>query len=72
MKTRTHLAAVAAAAALGGAVTGYLIAPSPGDASARPAAASLASGTLHLALNMPAGDRAKAAALGYNLFDVDP
>ncbi|MFB4309801.1 hypothetical protein [Actinomadura sp. GTD37] len=71
MPLRTHLAAVAAVAALGGAVTGYLIAPSPGDASARPAAA-LASGTLHLALNMPAGDRAKAAALGYDLFDVDP
>jgi hypothetical protein len=48
MKTRTHLAAVAAAAALGGAVTGYLVAPSPGDAAARPAAA-LAGGTLHLA-----------------------
>lgn len=68
---KTHLAAVAAAAALGGAVTGYLIAPSPGDAAGRPAAA-LAGGPLHLALNMPAGDRAKAAALGYDLFDVDP
>lgn len=67
---RTHLAAVAAAVALGGAVTGYLIAPSPGGASARPAA--LSTGTLHLALNMPAGDRAAAAALGYDLFDVDP
>ncbi|MFA1541736.1 hypothetical protein [Actinomadura monticuli] len=68
---RTHLAAVAAVAALGGALTGYLVAPSAGDASAGPAAA-LASGTLHLALNMPAGDRAQAAALGYDLFDVDP
>ncbi|WP_067468070.1 hypothetical protein [Actinomadura macra] len=68
---KTRLAAVAALAALGGAVTGYLIAPLPGDAAARPVAAR-ASGTLHLALNMPAGDRAKAARLGYDLFDVDP
>ncbi|TDD66746.1 hypothetical protein [Actinomadura rubrisoli] len=68
---KTHLAAVAAAASIAGAVAGYLIAPSPGDASARPAAA-LAGGTLHVALNMPAGDRAKAARLGYNLFDADP
>jgi hypothetical protein len=69
---KTHLAAVAAAAALAGALTGYLIAPSPGDAAARPAARQRATGTLHLALNMPAGDRAKAASLGYDLFDVDP
>ncbi|GAA0248213.1 hypothetical protein GCM10009527_050950 [Actinomadura nitritigenes] len=74
---KTRLLAVAAAAALGGAATGYLLAPSPGDAAARPAAASraagtLPTGTLHAALNMPAGDRAKAAALGYDLFDVDP
>jgi hypothetical protein len=71
----TQLAAVALAAALGGAVTGYLIAPSPGDAAARPAAGTATpppGATLHLALNMPAGDRAKAAALGYTLFDVDP
>ncbi|SFO57919.1 hypothetical protein K8Z49_09730 [Actinomadura madurae] len=75
MKTQLaamHLAAVGAAAALAGAVTGYLIAPSPGDAAARPAAHQRASGTLHLALNMPAGDRAEAAALGYDLFDTDP
>ncbi|TDD66243.1 hypothetical protein E1293_39385 [Actinomadura darangshiensis] len=69
---KTHLAAVAAVAALGGAVTGYLIAPSPGGTSTRPVAHSAPSGTLHLALNMPAEDRAKAAALGYDLFDVDP
>ncbi|MBO2464785.1 hypothetical protein [Actinomadura violacea] len=69
---KTQLLAVAAAAALGGAATGYLLAPSPGDAAARPAAGSLVTGTLHAALNMPAGDRAKAAALGYDLFDVDP
>lgn len=71
----TQLAAVALAAALGGAVTGYLIAPAPGGAAARPAAAPAPpprGGTLHLALNMPAGDRARAAALGYTLFDVDP
>ncbi|WP_433472541.1 hypothetical protein ACQPZP_27095 [Spirillospora sp. CA-142024] len=69
---KTRLAAVAAVAALGGAALGYLIAPSPGDAFARPMAHETASGTLHLALNMPAGDRAKAASLGYDLFDVDP
>ncbi|MFC6883760.1 glycoside hydrolase family 16 protein [Actinomadura yumaensis] len=69
---RTHLAAVAAVAALGGALTGYLAAPSPGGADARRAASSLAAGPRHLALNMPAGDRAKAAGLGYDLFDVDP
>jgi hypothetical protein len=69
---KTYLAAVAAVAALGGAATGYLVAPSPGDASARPAAHVRAGGTLHLALNMPAGDRAKAASLGYDLFDTDP
>ncbi|TYK44361.1 hypothetical protein [Actinomadura decatromicini] len=71
---KTPLAAVAAAAALGGALTGYLLAPSAGDAAARPAAAPIAypTGTLHVALNMPAGDRAKAAALGYNLFDTEP
>ncbi|QXJ20259.1 hypothetical protein AGRA3207_000938 [Actinomadura graeca] len=72
---KTRLAAVAAVAALGGALTGYLIAPSPGDAAARPAALARparAGGTLHLALNMPAGDRAKAARLGYDLFDADP
>lgn len=68
---KTHLAAVAAVAALGGALTGYLVAPSAGDASPRDAAA-LAGGPRHLALNMPDADRAKAAALGYDLFDVDP
>lgn len=89
---KAHLATVAAAAAIAGALTGYLLAPSPGDASAKgtaataavPRAAGAAAGsadargapkslrTRHVALNMPAGDRAKAAALGYNLFDVDP
>lgn len=71
-----RLAAVAALAAIGGAAAGYSIAPSPGGASAPPAAvrpaAALSSGTLHLALNMPAADRAKAAALGYDLFDTAP
>ncbi|WP_030172050.1 hypothetical protein [Spirillospora albida] len=126
---RTHLAAVAAAAALGGAAAGYLIAPTPGDAAARAArdqAASYPAGgtrtspgadepgandeppntgrqppdtggqpsetggqpsdtdprasnakprtpkTMHIALNMPAGDRTRAAALGYDLFDAAP
>ncbi|MDL4774298.1 hypothetical protein [Actinomadura xylanilytica] len=69
---KTHLAAVAAVAALGGALTGYLVAPSAGDASSRRPAAALTGGPRHLALNMPDGDRAKAAALGYDLFDVDP
>lgn len=71
---KTRLAAVAAAAALGGALTGYLLSPSAGGAAARPAAAPVVyrRGTLHVALNMPAEDRAKAAALGYDLFDTGP
>ncbi|MFD0686137.1 hypothetical protein [Actinomadura fibrosa] len=75
---KTRLAAVAAAAATAGAAAGYLIAPSPGDASARPAAAHSAAARsapgrpLHVALNMPAEDQARAARLGYDLFDVAP
>ncbi|WP_433337723.1 hypothetical protein [Spirillospora sp. CA-294931] len=49
-------------------------APAAGRApSPRPAAAHKpAPPTRHLALNMPAADHAKAAALGFDLFDVGP
>ncbi|RFU41411.1 hypothetical protein DZF91_11925 [Actinomadura logoneensis] len=69
-----HFAAVAAVAALAGGVFGYLVHPSEGSAApAVPAAAPRhTSGTLHVALNMPASDRERAAALGFDLFDVDP
>ncbi|MEV4254291.1 hypothetical protein AB0J52_14155 [Spirillospora sp. NPDC049652] len=75
---RTHrlnaVAAVAAAAALTGGVFGYLVHPSAGSAApAVPVAAPRhSSGTLHVALNMPAADRERAAALGFDLFDVGP
>ncbi|MFC4911031.1 hypothetical protein [Actinomadura gamaensis] len=65
-----HLAAVAAVAALAGGVFGYLAHPSTG--SATPVASTATTGRLHVALNMPAADRTRAAALGYNLFDVGP
>ncbi|MFG2000294.1 hypothetical protein ACGFNU_14190 [Spirillospora sp. NPDC048911] len=68
---RSHLAVVAAAAALAGAATGYLLSPSPSTAGTETVSFAPVR-TRHVALNMPAGDRAKAAALGYDLFDVDP
>ncbi|MQY08796.1 hypothetical protein [Actinomadura macrotermitis] len=77
------IATAALAGTLAGALTGFLLAPSPGDAAPRAAtttptavskarAVRPAGATHHLALNMPAADRAKAAALGYDLFDVGP
>ncbi|MEV5575684.1 hypothetical protein AB0L06_37080 [Spirillospora sp. NPDC052269] len=69
-----HFAAIAATAALAGGVFGYLVHPSSGSAaSAVPVAAPRhTSGTLHVALNMPASDRTRASALGFTLFDVGP
>ncbi|MFC5181925.1 hypothetical protein [Actinomadura harenae] len=69
-----HFAAVAAVAALAGGVFGYLVHPSSGSAEpAVPVAAPThSSGTLHVALNMPASDRARAGSLGFTLFDVGP
>ncbi|WP_026414405.1 hypothetical protein [Actinomadura oligospora] len=69
-----HFAAIAATAALAGGVFGYLVHPSAGSASpvVPVAAPRHTSGTLHVALNMPASDRTRAAALGFNLFDVGP
>ncbi|MGI5169611.1 glycoside hydrolase family 16 protein [Spirillospora sp. CA-253888] len=76
---RHRLVAWTASAALAGAAAGttagFVLNPAPGDAAPRLATstgARPATATRHLALNMPAADRAEAAALGYDLFDVGP
>ncbi|GAA1524018.1 hypothetical protein GCM10009678_01540 [Actinomadura kijaniata] len=79
------IASVALAAAAAGTVTGLVLTPGPGDAAPRPTATppraptptpspgdTPARATRHLALNLPAADHAKAAALGYDLFDLAP
>ncbi|MBW8482561.1 glycoside hydrolase family 16 protein [Actinomadura parmotrematis] len=68
-------ASAATGGALAGALAGLLLAPTTGAAAPRSATTTADRpdpGTRHLALNMDAGDRAKAAALGYDLFDVGP
>ncbi|WP_067472593.1 glycoside hydrolase family 16 protein [Actinomadura hibisca] len=69
------IASAALAGAAAGTTAGLALNPTPGDAAPRLATttgARPATGTRHLALNMPAADRARAAALGYDLFDVGP